>query len=133
MTLDDIRARRWGFAVYALDPSDPVTLEVHVNGETYTWEGATVEACLASAFPQEAAMQEMSDISHKYKWSKGPIIATLELTPELIREAERLGLNVKPVVSTTPPGAVAAVPALPPPHDLREAGGVAETTGGVFD
>jgi hypothetical protein len=89
MTLDDIRTRRWGFAVYALDPNDPVTLEVHVNGETYTWEGATVADCLVAAFG--------------------------------------------PVVSTTPPGAVAAVSALPPPHDLREAGGVAETTGGVFD
>jgi hypothetical protein len=50
MTLDDIRSRRWGFAVYALDPSDPVTLEVHTNGETYTWEGATVAACLEAAF-----------------------------------------------------------------------------------
>lgn len=97
MTLDDIRARRWGFAVYALDPSDPVTLEVHTgDGGPFTWEGASVAACLAAAFP-------------------------------------------RPVVSQTPPaaapyGVVAAEPeaaSVATQGDL--AGGVAETTGSVFD
>jgi hypothetical protein len=95
MNLDDIRARRWGFAVYALDPSDPVTLEVHAgDGETYTWEGASVEACLAAAFP-------------------------------------------RPVVSQTPP-VVGSTPAVQVEQEVlssdgANAGGVAETTGGVFD
>lgn len=92
MTLDDIRARRWGFAVYALDPSDPVTLEVHVNGETYTWEGATVAECLVAAF--------------------GPVVSQ---TP--------LDEGVRPR-STDPTSVVAKT---------TQAGGVAETTGGVFD
>jgi hypothetical protein len=92
MTFDEVRIRypKLGFALYAYEPGDPITLEVHAAyNETFIWTGPTLASVLEQAF--------------------------------------------KPVVSTAPPGAVAAVSALPPPHDLREAGGVAETTGGVFD
>ena len=51
MTLDDIRARRWGFAIYAIDPNEPVTLEVFADGETFSWEGASVAEVMAKAFP----------------------------------------------------------------------------------
>lgn len=57
MGLDDIRARLplCGFAIFAMDPAEPVTLEVYEpGGETFQWRGANVEAVLAAAFPAPA-------------------------------------------------------------------------------
>jgi hypothetical protein len=54
MTLDDIRARLplCGFAIFAMDPSEDVTLEVYEpGGQTFQWRGASVEAVLMKAFP----------------------------------------------------------------------------------
>lgn len=54
MTLDDLRARfpHLGFALFAMDPADPVTLEAYgPGGETFQWRGASVADVLAKAFP----------------------------------------------------------------------------------
>lgn len=53
MTLDELRARLpyVGFAVYALDLSGPVTLEVHAGDEVWTFKGPTEAAAIAAAFP----------------------------------------------------------------------------------
>ncbi len=53
MTLDELRARLpyVGFALYALDPGADVTLEVHANGEVWTFKGATEAEAIAAAFP----------------------------------------------------------------------------------
>lgn len=54
MTLDDIRARLplCGFAVFAMDPAEGVTLEVYEpGGQTFQWRGPSVADVLAQAFP----------------------------------------------------------------------------------
>ena len=44
-----------GFAVYALDPHGPVTLEAHLpDGTVLTWNGWTAADCFALAFPPAA-------------------------------------------------------------------------------
>lgn len=58
MTLDDIRTRfpQLGFAIFAMDPAEDVTLEAYgPGGETWQWRGASVAEVLAKAFPAPAA------------------------------------------------------------------------------
>lgn len=57
MTLDDIRARNpdLGFAVYAIAPGDPITLEVFAGDDIFTFTGPTVDDVLARAFPEPPA------------------------------------------------------------------------------
>lgn len=59
MSLDDLRRDfpTLGFAVYALEPGGPVTLEIHQDGEVYTFRAATEAATLAQAFPITAAIK----------------------------------------------------------------------------
>ena len=54
--LDDLRARypKLGFAVYAIEPGKPVTLETHSpDGQVFTFRAATLDAALDKAFPPE--------------------------------------------------------------------------------
>lgn len=57
---DAIRARlpHLGFAVYALQPGDPVTLEVLADGQAFTLTRPTLAAALARAFPEPAPTEE---------------------------------------------------------------------------
>ena len=54
MSLDDLRKRhpQLGFAAYALTPGGLVTLEVHDNEQVFTFEGPTLAAAVAVAFPK---------------------------------------------------------------------------------
>jgi hypothetical protein len=57
LSLDDVRAAfpKLGLAVYAYEPSRPVTLEVHAaDGQTFSFTGATLAAVLTRAFPSLA-------------------------------------------------------------------------------
>ena len=54
MTLDELKAKHpaLGFAVFALDPADPVSFEVYTPaGETFTWQADTVQGAIDKAFP----------------------------------------------------------------------------------
>ena len=54
-SLDDARAAfpHLGFAVYAFEPGQPVTLEIHAaDGQVFAFSGPTLHACLMRAFPQ---------------------------------------------------------------------------------
>lgn len=56
MTFDEIRATNpeLGLALYALDDTGQVTLEVITpDGGLFTWSAATAEAALALAFPPD--------------------------------------------------------------------------------
>ena len=55
--IDSLRERNpgVGWAVYALDPLGPVTLEAHVDGAILSWQGSTLAECLDHAFPPAAA------------------------------------------------------------------------------
>lgn len=53
-SLDDLRAERpeLGFALYAITPGEPVTLEVHApDGDVFTFHGPTEQAAIDRAFP----------------------------------------------------------------------------------
>jgi len=52
-TFDDARVMypRIGIALYALEPGGVVTLEVHSEGEVYTFQAGSAEEALAVAFP----------------------------------------------------------------------------------
>ncbi len=54
-SLDDLRTARpdLAFALYAMDPGGPVTLEVHHEGKVYTFTGATEADAIIAAFPPE--------------------------------------------------------------------------------
>lgn len=54
-SLDDLRTARpdLAFALYAMDPGGPVTLEVHHEGKVYTFKGATEADAIVAAFPPE--------------------------------------------------------------------------------
>lgn len=54
MILDDIRARypAIGIAVFAMEPGQPVTVESYVNGQIFSFTGATADAALTKAFPE---------------------------------------------------------------------------------
>ncbi len=57
MTLDEARRlyHHLGYAVYALEPGGPVTLELHApNGQLFEFRAKTLDAALAKAFPPEA-------------------------------------------------------------------------------
>jgi len=57
MTLDDLRAANpeLGFALYALEPGGPVTLEVMTpDSQVFSFAGPTMEAVLLAAFPPDA-------------------------------------------------------------------------------
>jgi hypothetical protein len=54
-SLDDLRARfpQLGFAIYAIDPADPITLEVHLpDGTVQALTGNTWAETAALAFPE---------------------------------------------------------------------------------
>jgi len=55
MTLDDLRAAhpQLGFAVYAMTPGEPVTLEVYSGEDVFSFTAATADEALALAFPPE--------------------------------------------------------------------------------
>lgn len=56
MTFDEIRATNpdLGLALYAIEPGQPVTLEVYTpDGQTFSWRAADAAAALALAFPPE--------------------------------------------------------------------------------
>lgn len=55
MTLDELRTSmpELGFALYAYEPSGPVTLEILApDGQTFSFTGKTVSEAVAAAFPQ---------------------------------------------------------------------------------
>lgn len=54
-SLDDLRAARpdLAFALYAMTPGQPVTLEIYHDGQVYPFTGATVTEAILSAFPPE--------------------------------------------------------------------------------
>ena len=51
--LDELRAAlpHLGFALYALEPGEPVTFEIHDGDEVYSFRGATEREAIAKAFP----------------------------------------------------------------------------------
>lgn len=54
MNLDDARAAHpgFGFCLYAVEPGEPVTLEIiALDGQIFTFTGPTEQAVLAQAFP----------------------------------------------------------------------------------
>jgi hypothetical protein len=59
MTLDDLRAARpeLGLALYAYTPGGDVTLEVHSDGEVYSFTAATEAEAIEKAFPAPAVSQ----------------------------------------------------------------------------
>lgn len=52
-SLDDLRALRpdLSFALFAMDPGLPVTLEIYHGGLVYPFSGATVADAILAAFP----------------------------------------------------------------------------------
>lgn len=52
-SLDDLRAERpdLSFALFAMDPGLPVTLEIYHAGQVYTFSGATEADAILAAFP----------------------------------------------------------------------------------
>ena len=60
---DDVRTN-WsgiGLALYAFEPGGEVTLEIHSEGQVYSFNAPTAEAAFAIAFPPAAARQRLSD------------------------------------------------------------------------
>lgn len=59
-SLDDLRRLRpdLALALYALEPGQGVTLEVHHDNEVYTFRGPTESDAILAAFPQEPAKDE---------------------------------------------------------------------------
>jgi hypothetical protein len=56
--LDDLRVKHpdLGFALYAMEPGQPVTLEVFTpDSEVFSWTEPTAAAALARAFPEDEA------------------------------------------------------------------------------
>lgn len=65
-SLDDLRAAfpHLGFAIYALDPTGPVTLEVHTpDGQVFPVVRRSLDAAVERAFPSppEPAIPEPPD------------------------------------------------------------------------
>jgi hypothetical protein len=60
MTIDDARAAypHLGFAVYAYDPRDDVTLEIHSAGDVFTFTAPTVSDALLAAFPDAEPLED---------------------------------------------------------------------------
>ena len=54
-SLDDLRAQypHLGFAAYALTPGGIVTFEIHTPDHVFPYEGPTLGAAIAAAFPPE--------------------------------------------------------------------------------
>jgi hypothetical protein len=52
-SFEELRATfpKWGLAVYAYMPGEPVTLEVHIDGKTTTVVRPTLEACIDVLMP----------------------------------------------------------------------------------
>ena len=59
MILDEIRAKypNLAFAVYAMEPGQPVTLETYIDGDVFRWRELTIEECVAQAFPELAVLE----------------------------------------------------------------------------
>ncbi|MCY0148335.1 hypothetical protein OEG84_11585 [Hoeflea sp. G2-23] len=60
MTFDEIRAAHpaMGLTLYAIEPGQPVTLEVIADGEIFTFHAETEAAVLARAFPPPEQIAE---------------------------------------------------------------------------
>jgi hypothetical protein len=56
-SFDEVRrqAVRLGLALYALEPGGPVTLEIHSEGEVYSFQAESAEEAFTLAFPPLAA------------------------------------------------------------------------------
>ena len=80
MTLDDARAARpdLGFALYALEPGQPVTLEIMDGDQNlFTFKGATEAECLARAFPREAQFLQLQELAEAIPDKPAPPAPTL--------------------------------------------------------
>ncbi len=66
MTLDEFRARYgpagFGVAVYAYDPSGPVTVEIHApDGSIFQASAATAAGAFATLYPEPEIIHEHRD------------------------------------------------------------------------
>lgn len=54
-SLDELREKRpdLSFALFAMTPGEPVTLEIYHEGAVYSFSGATVADALLEAFPPD--------------------------------------------------------------------------------
>lgn len=54
-SLDELRALRpdLSFALYAMTPGGPVTLEIYHDGQVYAFSGETVADAILAAFPPD--------------------------------------------------------------------------------
>jgi hypothetical protein len=54
-SLDDLRALRpdLAFALFAMTPGEPVTLEIYHGNDVYPFRGDTVADAILAAFPRE--------------------------------------------------------------------------------
>lgn len=54
-SLDELRRLRpdLSFAMFAMEPGAPVTLEIYHAGQVYSFKGATVADAILAAFPPE--------------------------------------------------------------------------------
>lgn len=80
MTLDDARAARpdLGFALYALEPGQPVTLEIMDGDQNlFALKGATEAECLARAFPREAQFLQLQELAEAIPDKPPPSAPTL--------------------------------------------------------
>jgi hypothetical protein len=60
-SLDEVRAKypHLGMTLYAIEPGKPVTLElITPDGKLYEFRGATEEAAIGAAFPDEETVSE---------------------------------------------------------------------------
>lgn len=63
-TIDEARAAHptLGFCLYAIDPTEPLTLEVHTpDGQVFSWSGPTEEAVLFLAFPEDVSADDVGE------------------------------------------------------------------------
>jgi hypothetical protein len=63
-TIDEARAAHptLGFCLYAIDPAEPMTLEVHTpDGQVFSWSGPTEEAVLFLAFPEDVSADPVGE------------------------------------------------------------------------
>lgn len=63
-TIDEARAAHpsLGFCLYAIDPAEALTLEVHTpDGQVFSWLGPTEEAVLHQAFPEDVSADPVGE------------------------------------------------------------------------
>ncbi len=64
MTFDEARANypAFQFAVHAYEPGGNVTLEMINDGQSFVFEGPTLQAALDRAFPPEEPVAEAANV-----------------------------------------------------------------------